>query len=117
MELQYKSNYYAVAQTLSSTSPTVVYMPAIDKGLMGYLKKINFCNTGADTTINVGVARVGDVINQDKQYLEYGLSIKANESYTLALDIGLRSGDRLFMWAGTADVAINVFWLEEANMK
>lgn len=117
MELQYKSNYYAVAQTLSSVAPTVVYMPAIDKGLMGYLKKINFCNTGTDTTINVGVAKMGDVINQDKQYLEYGLAIKANESYALALDIGLRAWDKLFVWAGNNKVAINVFGIEEANMK
>lgn len=114
MELN-RSQYKTLAQAVSSTAPTIVYMPSLTSGLVWYLKKINLCNTWADTTVNLGVVRNGDTIAQTKQYIEFWLPIKANESYTLALDIGLLSGDGFFVTAGTTGVAINIYGEEYRN--
>lgn len=82
---------------------------------MWYIGKVNFSNFWAATTISIWVAKLGDAINQDKQRLEYQLPLDVNQSYALALDIGLRAGDKLFVQAGHNQVAVNLFGLEEAN--
>ena len=114
---QYKSMYHLIGQTVSTGGIQEVYSIDKNKSIMPYLKKINVCNLDInDTSISLGVAKLGEILGQDKHYLEYNLFLERADStshkpnsYAIDLDIGLNAGDVFFINTPSDKVAINIF--------
>ena len=123
---QYKSMYLPIAQAVTTGWTQIIYQVSNPRaGLMPYLKKVSICNFDSnDTYISIGVCKMWDTLGQSKQWLEYKLFIEKyditahkSNSYAIDLDIGIRSGDVLFVDTPSNKLAINIFWLEESNLQ
>lgn len=66
---------------------------------------------GAAATYRISIAVAGAADNA-KQYITYGAALAANEAKFLTLGITLATTDVVRVYASTADVAFNLFGVE-----
>lgn len=69
------------------------------------------CNQGADATFRVSVAVAGAADNA-KQYIYYGLSIPANETFIATIGLTLAQTDVVRVYCSTANCSFSLFGCE-----
>ena len=100
----------AVAQrALALTTLEEVFSAAtVDSGFIT-LRSLVICNrSGTAATFRLSLA-VGGEADATKQYLFYDTPIVPNDSFTSALEIGMRPGDLIRAYASTANLSITLF--------
>lgn len=71
--------------------------------------KIVICNRdSASATFRVSLAVAG-LTTANKQYLSYDDAINGNRTVELPYTIGVNSGDKVNMYASSANLSVNVF--------
>lgn len=74
-----------------------------------HLKSLIICEqAGAAATFRIRLA-LQSANSETKQRLYHNCPVVPNDSFTLALDIGMLSGDRLFCFGSTANLSVNLF--------
>jgi hypothetical protein len=74
-----------------------------------HLRSLIVCERGAASALFRLWLRVQGAATATKQYLYYDLPVVPNDSFTLALDIGMLPGDILMTRVSTANVSVNLF--------
>ena len=74
-----------------------------------HLRSLLVCErNGASATFRLWL-RLQSEATADRQYLYYDLPIVPNDSFTLALDIGMLPGDIMMAQSSTSFVSVNLF--------
>lgn len=95
----------------SATTLTTLYtVPAATEAVASTM---TICNLGAATTVRVAVRPAGAAI-ANQQYIVYDNFINNNDTMFLTLGIALSTTDVVSVYAGTANVAFNLFGSEIA---
>lgn len=111
---QYTSMNYIIHQDVASLAPTVIYEQTGSQ--IAYLDRVIITNvSGSDQTFTFGVARGQDAINQDKQMFYTNQDLPAGNPMAFALKLGLKSGDRVFFYGSSTQIAINMMGVVEQN--
>ena len=114
----YKSMNISVFQTVAPLSNTVIFENNNTGGQMVFVKSIHVCNTwGTDETFSIGVALQNEALGQDKQFLYKDQDLPVGNPFDFDLNIGLRTGDKIFMSGSSATIAINGFGVIEPNQQ
>lgn len=94
---------------VSSTSLFSIYtVPASTQAVISTLA---VCNRGASSTYRIAVRPSGAAI-EDKHYLVYDASVKANDSVFLTLGVAMAATDALTVQAGSTSVSFSAFGVE-----
>jgi hypothetical protein len=94
----------------SATVLTDVYtVPAATQTIISTL---NVCNRGSTTTTFRISAAINGAVDTNAQYLYYDLSIGGNDSFAATAGITLGAGDVIRIFAGNANLTINLFGVE-----
>lgn len=72
------------------------------------IHSIIVCNRGTATTFRMNIQLV-DATLDNKQYLVYDCPIVANDTICLTYPIGLKKDDRLYVYAGSANLTFSVY--------
>lgn len=99
---------HCVAQLApSATTQTELFTLSANYGSSN-IQCIVICNRGSATTFRISLRLLGDTLS-NKQYITYDAPIDANDTICLTYPIGLRSGDSLYVYAGSADLSFSVY--------
>jgi len=94
----------------SATTLTDVY--TVPGATTTVVSSVTLCNqAGTDTTMRVSIADAG-AANTAKQYLYYDLPLLANDTFAFTLGVTLEATDVIRVYAGNANVSVNVFGSE-----
>ena len=101
-------------KTLAQSNPSAASLTdlyTVPGGTSATVSTITVCNQGATTTFRVSVAVAGaaDVV---KQYIYRDLQLTANDTFAATLGITLGAGDKVRIYAGTANLSFNLFGCE-----
>lgn len=104
------TTYKVLGQTNpSATTATTLYtVPAATSAVVS---TINVCNFGLSTTFRISV-RPGGAAQTNAHYLHYDVGINANDAIAFSLGITLAATDVITVYAGTANVAFQVYGAE-----
>lgn len=91
----------------SATTQTELFTLAANYGTSD-IRCIIICNRGSATTFRISLRLLGDALD-NKQYIAYDAPIEANDTICLTYPIGLRSGDSLYVYAGSANLSFSVY--------
>ena len=72
------------------------------------INSIIVCNRGTATTFRINIQLLNDTL-ATKQYLVYDCPIIANDTICLTYPIGLVKGDRMYVYAGSANLTFSVY--------
>ena len=75
------------------------------------VSSIMVCNQGGATVFRVSVAIAG-AADVAQQYIYRDLQISANDTFAATLGITLGAGDKVRIYAGTANLSFNLFGCE-----
>lgn len=105
--------YKILAQSapLATTSTKIYTVPAATSTVISTIVVCNRAATADTFRISVDVADA-NTGTATKCYLTYGTAIQANDSITLTLGITLATTDTVYIYAGTANLSVNVFGSE-----
>lgn len=93
----------------SATTLTSLYtVPASTSAVCSTL---SICNLGASTTYRIAVRPAGATL-ANQHYVVYDAAIEANTSVMLTLGISLATTDVVSVYAGTANLAFNLYGCE-----
>ena len=104
------TNYKVLGQSIpSANTNTTLYTCATANGAVG--STLSICNQGVSTNTRVAVRPAGAAI-EAKQYIVYDTLVNANDTMFLTIGVALANTDVVTVFAGTANVAFNLFGSE-----
>ena len=74
-----------------------------------HLRSLVVCNRDATSATFRIWLKLRNEADANKQYLYYAIPIVPNDTFSLALDIGVQPGDVLKVYASTANLSFNLF--------
>ena len=104
------TTYKVLAQSNpSATTETTLYTA----GAAAVVSTIAICNqTGSSATYRIAVRPSADGSTAAKHWIVYGATVAANDSTMLTLGITLASGDKIQIYASTANLSFSAFGSE-----
>ena len=95
--------------SLLTTKQTLYTVPNLAQTTTSSLVICNRTGSGETYRINI---RVAGAATDDKQFLYYGKSLAANETFTAVLGLTLGQGDIVEIWASAVDLSFSLFGVE-----
>jgi hypothetical protein len=92
----------------ATTSTTLYTCPALTSAVASTLA---ICNQGSTTTVRAAIRQAGASLDP-KQYIVYDAIVNANDTLFLTIGVSLETTDIVAVYAGTANVAFNLFGSE-----
>ena len=104
------TTYKVLAQNNpSATTETTLYTAAS----AAVVSTISICNqTGSSATYRIAVRPSADASTTAKHWIVYGATVAANDSTMLTLGITMASGDKVQIYASTANLSFSAFGSE-----
>jgi hypothetical protein len=104
------TTYKVLAQNNpSATTETTLYTAAS----AAVVSTISICNqTGSSATYRIAVRPSADSSTAAKHWIVYGATVAANDSTMLTLGITMASGDKIQIYASTANLSFAAFGSE-----
>ena len=96
------------ANPAATTLTTLYTVPAATSSVSSTLA---VCNLGVSTTVKVAVRPAGEGI-ADKHYIVYDALLNQSDTLFLTLGVTMAATDVVSVYAGTADVAFNLYGSE-----
>lgn len=104
------TNYKVLGQSNpAATTATALY--TVPSSTSAVCSTLVICNMGVSTTFRVAIRKAGEALAAD-DYLCYDSPVAGNDSIFLTLGITLATTDIVSIYAGTANVAFNLFGSE-----
>jgi hypothetical protein len=94
---------------LAATTLTDVY--TVPGATSTTISTISICNRSTATTFRISVAIAG-AANTNAQYTHYDVPLPANDTLLITAGYTLATTDVLRVYAGSANVSVNVFGVE-----
>lgn len=106
------TTYKILAQSNpSATTETTLYTVAASTSVV--VSTISIANqTGTAATYRIAVRPSADATTSAKHYIVYGATVGASDSIMLTLGITLAAGDKIQIYASTANLSFNAFGSE-----
>lgn len=93
----------------SATTNTTLY--TVPSATSAVVSTLSISNLGVSTTFRIAVRPAGETI-ANKHYIVYDSAINAGSSVYLTIGISLAATDVVTVYAGTANLAFNLFGSE-----
>ena len=106
------TTYKVLAQSNpSATTETTLYtVPAATSAVVSTLTIAN--QTGSSATYRIAVRPSADASTTAKHWIVYGATVAASDSTMLTLGITLATGDKIQVYASTANLSFSAFGSE-----
>lgn len=104
---------YKTLGQLNPAALTLSTLYTVPTSTQAVVSSISICNLGVSTTYRLAV-RVGGAASANNQYVVYDAAVNSNDTAFLTLGITLGAGDIVSAYAGTGNVAFNIFGSEIA---
>lgn len=104
------STYKVLGQVVPSAA-TLTTLYTVPGATSSVVSTLVISNAGVTTTYRVAI-RVGGAAVDPKHYIVYDAAINTNDSIFLTLGISLAATDVVSVYAGTANLAFNLFGVE-----
>jgi hypothetical protein len=107
------ANTYKVLGQLEPAATTATTLYTVPAATQTVASTLVVANLGSSTTFRVAVRPGGETL-ADKHYIIYDNYINGNDSIFLTIGLSLNTTDVVTVYAGTANVAFNLFGTEVA---
>jgi hypothetical protein len=105
------TNAYKVLGQSNPAATTLTSLYTVGASTSAVGSTLCICNQGLSTTFRVAVRPAGAAIDP-KHYIVYDATIDANDTKFLTIGATLATTDVVSVYAGTANVAFNLFGTE-----
>ena len=102
---------YKTLGQLNPSATTLTTLYTVPSATQAVCSTLSICNVGVSTTFRVAIRVAGASIDP-KQYIVYETTINQYDSVFLTLGISLGTADVVSVYAGTANLAFNLFGTE-----
>ena len=104
--------YKILAQSnpAATTETTLYTVPALTSAVVSTLSIANL--SGSAATYRVAVRPSADSTTTNKHWIVYGATVAASDSIMLTLGVTMAAGDKIQVFASTANIAFNAFGSE-----
>ena len=102
---------YKTLGQLNPSATTLTTLYTVPSATQAVCSTLSICNVGVSTTFRVAIRVAGASIDP-KQYIVYEMTINQYDSVFLTLGISLGTADVVSVYAGTANLAFNLFGTE-----
>lgn len=106
------TTYKVLAQSnpAATTETTLYTVPAATSAVVSTLTIAN--QTGSSATYRIAVRPSADASTTAKHWIVYGATVAASDSTMLTLGITLATGDKIQVYASTANLSFSAFGSE-----
>lgn len=106
------STYKVLAQAApSATTETTLY--TVPEGYSAVVSTIAIANqTSSAGTYRIAIRPAADATTTQKHYIVYGATVPLNDSIMLTLGLTLAAGDKILVFASSANQSYSVFGSE-----
>ena len=104
-------SYHVLAQlTPNATTLTTAY--TVPSATSTTISSIIICNTTSNSTSFRISIKINGATDSIQQYIYYDLPILNNDTFIATVGITLAAGDIVAVYAGTTNIAFNIFGVE-----
>ena len=104
---------YKVLGQSNPAATTEATLYTVPSSTQSVVSSVTICNQAATSaTFRVAVRPSADSVTAGKHYLVYGTTIAANDTIVLTMGITLATGDKILVYASTANISFAAYGSE-----
>ena len=100
----------AQANPAATTETTLYTVPSATSAVVSTISIANL--TGTAATYRIAVRPAADGSTENKHWIVYGATVAASDSTMLTLGVTMAAGDKIQVFASTANISFNAFGSE-----